>query len=201
MREKIIDTAVELFLNIGAKGMTMDDIAQTLGVSKKTVYAHFSTKKKLIEACTKKLSEDVSIRIHDILDQQLNPIDEMIEIHLYLMEYLKVKNSSPLYQLKKYYPKIKQKLDKNRNEEMKCCLSSNLQRGIDEGIYRQDLDLNLTLDYYKILMDGIYDQNYSFSTDRPVSEVIKNFLVYHFQAISTPLGLKKMNEHAKTLSI
>lgn len=201
LREEIIATAVDLFLNLGAKGMTMDDIASSLGVSKKTVYAHFPTKKNLIEVCTQKLSNEIEARIHAILDKKLNPVDEMIEIHLYLMEYLKIKNSSPLSQLRKYYPEIKQKVDKTRSDIMRHSLVCNLRRGIDRGIYREDLDLELTFDYYKILMDGIYDQKHAFSSNRPVSEVIKNFLVYHFQAISTPLGLQKMNEHTNTLSL
>ena len=44
MKKKILHNATELFLNIGFKSVTMDDIAANSGISKKTIYAHFANK-------------------------------------------------------------------------------------------------------------------------------------------------------------
>ena len=52
MREKIIHNASELFITYGFKSVTMDDIANKLGISKKTIYQHFENKTKLVEATT-----------------------------------------------------------------------------------------------------------------------------------------------------
>ena len=52
MKTKIIKRATELFLTLGFKSVTMDDIANELGISKKTIYVHFKNKTKLVEEVT-----------------------------------------------------------------------------------------------------------------------------------------------------
>ncbi len=48
MRENILDKSADLFLNYGFKSVTMDDIANALGISKKTIYQHLENKTKLV---------------------------------------------------------------------------------------------------------------------------------------------------------
>lgn len=52
MKKKIITKATELFLSIGFKSVTMDDLAQSMGISKKTIYQYFENKNQLISSCT-----------------------------------------------------------------------------------------------------------------------------------------------------
>ena len=116
MREKIISKATELFLNLGFKSVTMDDIANELGMSKKTIYVHFSNKTKLIEATTFHLFDVICDGIDGICDTATNPIEELYSIKLYVMTHLKNEKTSPQFQLKKYYPQIHQRL-KNKQFE------------------------------------------------------------------------------------
>ena len=50
MREKIIEKSTEMFLIRGSKGLTMDTIAYEMGISKKTIYKYFNTKRELVKA-------------------------------------------------------------------------------------------------------------------------------------------------------
>ena len=59
MREKITHRAAEMFLTLGFKSVTMDDIANELGISKKTIYVHFKNKTKLVEAVTFEVFENI----------------------------------------------------------------------------------------------------------------------------------------------
>ena len=49
-RQRIVDAARAHFFNHGFRSVTMDDLAEELGVSKKTLYAHFPGKFDLLEA-------------------------------------------------------------------------------------------------------------------------------------------------------
>ncbi len=49
MKDKIINKAKEMFLKLGFKSITMDDIACEMCISKKTIYKYFSNKDTLIE--------------------------------------------------------------------------------------------------------------------------------------------------------
>ena len=71
MKDKILHKAADMFLSFGFKSVTMDDIAADLGMSKKTIYSHFSTKKKLVEASTFYVLDNVNETICSILDANL----------------------------------------------------------------------------------------------------------------------------------
>ena len=88
MRDKIIHKSTELFLTLGFKSVTMDDIANELGISKKTIYVHFSNKTKLVEAVTFHLFDTICDGIDDICDNAPNPIEELYSIKMFVMQHL-----------------------------------------------------------------------------------------------------------------
>ncbi|MGI9550098.1 MAG: TetR/AcrR family transcriptional regulator, partial [Aurantibacter sp.] len=104
MKTKILEKATELFLNLGFKSVTMDDLAREMGISKKTIYSHFENKTHLVEACTLHLFNTISQGIDYICSLGKNPIEELYEIKKFAMLHLKDEKSSPQYQLQKYYP-------------------------------------------------------------------------------------------------
>ncbi len=59
VKEDILKNAADLFLRLGFKSVTMDDIAQQMAISKKTIYAHFSTKTKLVKATVEYLIKEI----------------------------------------------------------------------------------------------------------------------------------------------
>ena len=48
-KERIIEQARELFIRLGIRSVSMDDIAGQIGMSKKTLYQHFEDKDELVE--------------------------------------------------------------------------------------------------------------------------------------------------------
>ena len=70
MKEQIIERASDLFLNLGFKSVTMDDLASEMGISKKTIYTHFSNKTKLVEATTNHIFQVISDGIDSILEEE-----------------------------------------------------------------------------------------------------------------------------------
>ena len=104
MRDKILFKASEMFLNLGFKSVTMDDIANEMGVSKKTIYTHFKNKTDLVEKVTLSLFEFISQGIDMICSLDHNPIQELYDIKKFVMKHLKDEKSSPQYQLQKVLP-------------------------------------------------------------------------------------------------
>ncbi|MCB0433144.1 MAG: TetR/AcrR family transcriptional regulator, partial [Mangrovimonas sp.] len=77
MEQKILQNAAEMFLNYGFKSVTMDDIANTMGISKKTIYQYYENKNKLVEATTMYVFENISHGIDCICEIEKNPIEEV----------------------------------------------------------------------------------------------------------------------------
>ena len=80
MRKKIINKSAELFLTLGFKSVTMDDIANELGISKKTIYQNFDNKTKLVEAATLNMFDNICDGIDHICNASHNPIEELYDI-------------------------------------------------------------------------------------------------------------------------
>ena len=80
MKEKILEKATDMFLNLGFKSVTMDDLANEMGISKKTIYTHFENKTKLVQECTFSLFNQINSGIDCICTTGKNPIEELYEI-------------------------------------------------------------------------------------------------------------------------
>src|SRR6478609_7501874 len=103
MREKIIKKAGELFLKVGFKSITMDDIAREMGISKKTIYKHFENKELLIEATTEISHIELHQAIDEVMVRNHNAIAENFEIRSMINKMFESSATSPVYQLKKHY--------------------------------------------------------------------------------------------------
>ena len=87
MKAKIIETATSLFLNLGFKSVTMDDIAEKMAISKKTIYTHFENKTELVEASSLLIFEQISKIITQIEAEKVNPIEETFKIKEIISHY------------------------------------------------------------------------------------------------------------------
>lgn len=194
MKCKILNKASEMFLNIGFKSVTMDDISNELAISKKTLYTHFSTKKKLIESVSLFMFDRINQGIEAIRNEKKDPIEELFDIKNFVHNVLKKEHSSPQYQLQKFYPDIFNNLSKKQFKSMLICVSNNIERGIEEGLYREDLHVDFTARLYFTGMMGIKNEDTFSSMHYDKQWLIDSYLEYHLRAISTPRGLNKLEK-------
>lgn len=199
MKETIIEKASELFLNLGFKSVTMDEIAHSLGVSKKTLYKYFSNKTSLVTAVTTTMFQRISCGIDHLCSIDLNPIDEIFAIKKLVMENLKDEKSSPQYQLQKYYPKIFSSLKQKQFQIMQECVIENLEKGIKLGVYRENIEVDFISRIYFIGITGIKDNDMFPLKTYAMKTLMNQYLEYHLRGICTQKGIlqleKQLNEH------
>ena len=183
-----------MFLNYGFKSVTMDDIANEMGISKKTIYVHFPNKTKLVEATTLYMFETISCGIDHICALEKNPIEEVFDVKKFVMEHLKKEKSSPQYQLQKYYPKIFASLKSKQFEVMQGCVIENLNRGIKLGLYRDNINVNFISRIYFNCMVTLKDQELFPLKAFSMNTLMEYYLEYHLRGICTPKGLEKLNK-------
>ncbi|MDO4229935.1 MAG: TetR/AcrR family transcriptional regulator, partial [Capnocytophaga sp.] len=140
-RERIIDAACELAIEIGIKSTTMDDIARKAGVSKKTLYKYFKDKTDLVRHAVLYVSESLNKQAETFVSNELNPIRRLYAIDYFYSHQPIVKAHSPQKQLQKFYPKIYKEMQDKELEIVGSSILKNLQKGIEMGLYRQDIDL------------------------------------------------------------
>ncbi len=138
--ESLVKKVAGLYLQYGIKGVTMDDVAHHLAISKKTLYQYFKDKKELVWAvlehndCEKKM--DLSI----FEQKNSNAIDDLFSF--YDVQVAMIKNHKPafVYDLKKYYPEIFSHFQKIKHKRILESVGNNLIKGKKEGLYRNDIN-------------------------------------------------------------
>ncbi len=197
MKEKILHIASEMFLSLGFKSITMDDIAREIGVSKKTIYSHFKNKTELVIGVTDAMFCTICDGVNLIHEQQKNPIIELFEVKRFIMLKLKDEKSSPQYQLQKYYPKIFATLKQDQFEFMQNCIKGNLQRGIDLGLFRKTIDIEFISRLYFNGIMGIKDRGLFPLQHFSQNELMDYYLEYHLRGISTQKGIEILETELK----
>ncbi|WP_299333572.1 TetR/AcrR family transcriptional regulator [uncultured Psychroserpens sp.] len=193
MRDKIIHKSAELFLNLGFKSVTMDDIATEMGISKKTIYVHFKNKTKLVEAVTFNLFDTICDGIDSICDNAPNPIEELYSIKMFVMHHLKNEKSSPQYQLKKYYPQIYDVLKYKQFEKMHQSVKDSLNHGVETGVFRKSIDVDFISRMYFTGMTGIKDNMFFPTETYNMNYLMESYLEYHLRAIVSEKGMTILN--------
>lgn len=197
MKEKIISKASELFLKLGFKSVTMDDIAGEMCISKKTIYKYFCNKEILIEESTTLVHKQVHEIIDTIVAKNNNAIQENFEIREMFCEmFTNSLDSSPIYQLKKHYPEIYHKVMTQEIEQCSQWFRENIEKGIRENLYRADLNIDVYVRFYYTL---IFHINETTVSDKESQKLELEALEYHTRAMSTPLGIAELEKQLKKI--
>lgn len=198
MKNQILHKATEMFLTLGFKSVTMDDIAAEMGISKKTIYQHFSNKDSLVKAVTTTLFENISCGIDQIILADKNPMEELFAIKEFVMKNLKDENTSPIYQLQKYYPKIHKSLMLKQFDKMGTCVIENLEKGISLGIFRKEINKEYISRFYFAGMTSIKDVELFNPDVFSLKELQTGYLEYHLRGICTQKGITELETILKT---
>jgi AcrR family transcriptional regulator len=194
MKEKILHKAGDMFLTLGFKSVTMDDIANELAISKKTIYAHFKNKTELVQAVTFSIFDTICDGIDCICEGSINPIEELYDIKMFVMNHLKNEETSPQHQLKKYYPEIYGVLRLKQFEKMHESVQESLQKGIDTRLFRSEIDVSFISRMYFNGMTGIKDEAIFPRKSFDMEYLMESYLEYHLRAIVTEKGLEILNQ-------
>jgi len=192
MKEKIIGKSRELFLKLGFKSVTMDDIANEMAISKKTIYKYFSNKEVLITETTLIAHKEIHQIINTIIALNHNAIQENFEIRKMFQEMFNSSDNSPVYQLKKHYPEIYENVIKREIDECNIWFKQNIEKGIAEGLYRKNINSQSYTSFYYNLVFSIKE---STSSEREGQKLELEILEYHLRAMATPIGVIELEKH------
>lgn len=159
-QEKILKTSLALFFKYGIKHVTMDDIAKELGMSKKTIYKFYKEKDDLINQLC-----DIELKVHEFEFDEMNntakdPIHEIMLISDKMMNMMQNINPMFFLDLQKFYPSAFQKFQAFKENCAFRNVFLNIKKGIENGIYRQDLDAEFVSKLRLAQIDSLMFGNY-----------------------------------------
>ena len=187
-----------MFLKLGFKSITMDDIAGEMCISKKTIYKYFINKEVLIAESTQTMNRTVMEIINSIIAKNFNPIEENFEIRRIFKGIFQSAETSPLYQLKKHYPEIYEKVVNTEFEECYKYLIQNVEKGIAEGYYREGINVEHYSKMYYMLSFSI---NENIKSEKEARILELEALEYHTRAMATEKGIIELEKQLSNPNI
>ena len=138
---RIREKAHNFFMQYGFRSVSMDDIANNMGISKKTIYQYYADKDELVEAVIEsEFQKNQAICEHD-KSHSKNAIHEIFIAMDMMMEMFSSMNPSLIFDMQKYHPKAFVKFNAYKNEYLYNLTLDNIVRGIREGLYREELNV------------------------------------------------------------
>ena len=194
IRNRIIEEASESFKTYGIRSVTMDSLANQLGMSKRTIYEIFLDKDELLMEVLKRMAQQQKDLVKRVLDESENSIVaifRMLEINRDNFQYM-----SPAFQsdLKKYHHDI---LVKDAGEIEMPDYRNHYEvivKGIKEGLFRKEINSDLVNRCLYNLGRSIMDNDKYPYEQFSRHDVIKNIFINYLRGISTHKGLDLINQ-------
>lgn len=146
-KEKILKSADELFNRYGIRSVSMDDIAQALSISKKTIYQYFKDKDELVTLITAAHIERDRVELTTVINEASDAIDELFKLSLCIRKHIKDVNPSLLFDLQKYHPNAWDLWLDYKNVFIKNSIHDVIIRGKKEGHFRESIDAEILATY------------------------------------------------------
>ncbi|NSL89859.1 TetR/AcrR family transcriptional regulator [Chitinophaga solisilvae] len=146
-QERIMDTAFGLFRQYGTRSITMDDIAERMGISKKTLYAHFTDKDDMVFHTITRFIDLVNEECQADKQKSGDAIQELFLVMEMLDRRMRNMNPVIILDLQKFHAKAYQVFINYQNNYLHNMIRENMERGIREGLYREDLDIRILTQY------------------------------------------------------
>lgn len=139
-RDKILQGALELFLKYGIRSVSMDDIARHLSISKKTIYQYFVDKDDIVTQATTNHMVHTKADFDNLTRVSKNALDELMRIQMFMKKNMQDMNPALLFDLRKYHNKAWTAWLDHKNKDIRESVVRNLKQGIEEGLYRSNLN-------------------------------------------------------------
>lgn len=194
-KKYIISKSFELFIRYGIKSVTMDDIAKKLGMSKKTLYQYFDNKSDLIEQIFQRHIEEEKLIMGQIKKKATDAIDEMLSIARFVVKILQEMSPTTMYDLQKYYRTTWDKMDILHKKYIYATIKENLIWGVQQGVYRNDLNTDIIAKLYIAKTSLIVDEKIFPVRDYNMGELFQEFINYHIQGIASEKGRQMLAKH------
>ena len=197
IKDRIISGARQMFVKYGIRSITMDMIAEHLGISKRTIYEIFKDKDKLLNHCINAGMVEQRARNDGIILSSSNIIEATFKFIENSINIIKSINPAFFYDIRKYYPgiwasKIKENDARNLNRTIEL-----LNKGIDENLFREDINVEivakLILEQFSLLSNrNIFPEN-----EYSMIEVFENIVINFIRGIATEEGMNMINQYNK----
>ena len=195
VQERILLNADEQFKKYGIRAVTMDEIAQNCGTSKKTIYQYFKDKNDLVDAVMMAHFADNLKKCKTCSSESKNAIEEIFMLMESIGEDFRSINPIILLDLRKFHVVTFQKFQKHIDQTITQMVLENIERGIKEGLYRRNLHKEIVARFRMASIWILFDQDIFPYPKFELSNVFKEVLELFLYGLVSPKGYQLIEKY------
>lgn len=195
LKQKLLTSSFDFFMKYGIKSVSMDDLARSLGISKKTIYTYVDNKKSLVAETLDEFLQKDEDEVRAIVSESTDAIDCMFKLSRHILKFLRAMKPTLIFDLKKYYPTCWSKVEHKHFGFIYTVIKSNIEQGMAEGYYREDLNAEIIAKIYSAQSHAISDENLFPLDQFQRAELFEEVIKYHMRGIITENGRVRLNQH------
>ncbi len=194
-RDRILLKANELFNRHGFRRVTMDEIALKTGMSKKTIYVSFATKDEIVDAIVMDHINRSELRCEADCCNAENAIHEVFLSMDMIQEHFSEMNPTIMEDLEKFFLVTYNKLYEHKNNFITKKVKANLEKGIAEGLFREDINIDILTKLRIGTMFLPFDQTIFPYSKYKLIEVEREILEHYLYGLATTQGQKLIKKY------
>lgn len=199
MKERIIEKTADMFMRYGVRSVTMDDIANRISISKKTIYQHFKDKKEVVSVCMEYLMEQDYQDILEVQAQAKDVIHEMVLMSLLFRKKIKEMNPGLLFDLKKYHPNAWHVYLNMKDRCFRSTIIDSLERGKKEGFIREDVDVPIIAQMRMAHVEIGFDPDIFSPQEYDMTQVQMQMFTHFVYGVTTQKGQELFNQYLQEI--
>jgi len=160
-------------------------------VSKKTLYQLVANKADLVEQIVLMHIAEEKALMEEVRANSGDAVEEMIQIARYAIQQLRKLSPTLAYDLQKYYKDIWQLIQNLHSVHVHSLIKDNIERGIQQGVYRADLNEDIIAKIYVLGTLAVVDETAFPQKDYNKERLFIEFIKYHIQGITSETLLKR----------
>jgi len=168
-----------LFWKFGVRSVTMEDIAKELGISKKTIYQHFTDKDDILyQVIQEKVRADTT-EMDCMAVETANPIEGLMMVLEIVRKNQHEVSPNLLMDIKRYHPQAFALFRQHIDQHIMKSILENIQKGVSQGLYRSDINPAI-LARMRVEQIELAFNNEFFPTNQYSMLDIQRELIHHF---------------------
>ena len=199
-RETIIEQAAKMFAEQGIKSIRMDDIAQSLGVSKRTLYEMFEDKEELLYLSIRYMQSRRMAKVEQKLRENTESLAQLFDCFALMTENRELHRRISS-NLRKFYPATFERVRKEAEAESGKILYSLIQHYIDCGLIvpTVDIRLSVTILYYTTTTIVTSADNMTLPDGVTVNDALAYTIINFFRGIATIKGVQQIDDYLESI--
>ncbi len=202
LKQRILDAAKVHFFANGFSKFTMEEFAQSMGMSKKTIYKFFTSKDELVKEITREQLRRIHTQCEFFRnDTTIEFIDRVKSTINFLTVEMQAMKPQFSLDIQRTMPDLWKEVDGFRNEKVMNDFALMVKQGVDLGIFRTDVNVQVFVLMYAAAMRSIIDPQILSQLPINLSQAYQAAVTVFFEGMMTNEGRNKyqnkMNEQTK----